>query len=63
MVMFRTLDIPKIQECMENSVEDIKQIISKQGVAYESDIYSALIENINMLTENLKNKQRTVKEI
>lgn len=63
MVMFRTLDIPKIQECMENSVEDIKNIIAKQGAAYESDIYSVLMENINALTENLRNKQRTVKEI
>lgn len=63
MVMFRMLDIPKIQECMENSVEDIKDIIAKQGAAYESDIYAVLMENINTLTENLRNKQRTVKEI
>ena len=63
MVMFRTLDIPKIQVCMENSVEDIKNIIAKQGAAYESDIYTVLMENINTLTENLRNKQRTVKEI
>ena len=63
MVMFRMLDIPKIQECMENSVEDIKDIITKQGAAYESDIYSVLMENINTLTGNLRNQQRTVKEI
>ena len=56
MVMFRMLDISKIQECMENSVEDIKDIITKQGAAYESDIYSVLMENINTLTENLRNK-------
>lgn len=63
MVMFRTLDIPQIKACMENSVEDIKDIITKQGAAYESDIYSVLMENINTLTENIRNKQRTVKEI
>lgn len=56
MVMFRMLDIPQIKACMENSVEDIKEIISKQGAAYESDIYSVLMENINTLTENLRNK-------